>query len=360
MRILQVVNAFYPAFGYGGSVKVAYDLSRQLVQSGHNVTVFTTDTVNANMRQNARYLEIEGVKVFYFKNISNTLAWRRYFFPPEMISQLKAQIKTFDIVHIHGFRHFPSVFVHHYAKKYGIPYVLQPHGSLPRIIEKQKLKRLYDWVEIIPNGIDLSEYENLPKKGEFRKKYGIGNNEKIILYLGRIHKTKGIDLLIGAYADLIKHLDNVRLVIVGPDDGFLSTLKRQIEDLEIGDRILFTGPLHESDKLGAYVDVDVFVTPSFLGFPVTFLEACACGTPIITTRNGDELDWIHDRVGYVVEYNKEQLQDAMSKILSDEGLMRRFGEEGKRLVRNEFGWDKVVKKIEKFYEDCIVCNTPKV
>ena len=207
---------------------------------------------------------------------------------------------------------------------------------------------------------DLSEYENLPKKGSLEKKYGIENNEKIILYLGRIHKTKGIDLLIGAYADLIKHLDNVRLVIVGPDDGFLSTLKRQIEDLEIGDRILFTGPLHESDKLGAYVDVDVFVTPSFLGFPVTFLEACACGTPIITTRNGDELDWIHDRVGYVVEYNKEQLQDAMSKILSDEGLMRRFGEEGKRLVRNEFGWDKVVKKIEKFYEDCIVCNTPKV
>ena len=143
----------------------------------------------------------------------------------------------------------------------------------------------------------------------------------------------------------------MRLVIVGPDDGFLSTLKRQIEDLEIGDRILFTGPLHESDKLGAYVDADVFVTPSFLGFPVTFLEACACGTPIITTNKGDKLDWIHDKVGYVVEYNKEQLQDAMSEILSDEGLMRRFGEEGKRLVREKFSWDIIVTKVENIYRN---------
>ena len=53
----------------------------------------------------------------------------------------------------------------------------------------------------------------------------------------------------------------------------------------------------------------------------------------------------------MVEYNKEQLQDAMSEILSDEGLMRRFGEEGKRLVREKFSWDIIVTKVENIYRN---------
>ena len=94
--------------------------------------------------------------------------------------------------------------------------------------------------------------------------------------------------------------------------------------------------------------------PSFLGFPVTFLEACACGTPIITTNNGDTLDWIHGKVGYVVEYDKDQLRDAIYKVLSDEGLRKRFGEEGKKLMVKKFAWDNIVKEVENVYEGVIV------
>ena len=110
----------------------------------------------------------------------------------------------------------------------------------------------------------------------------------------------------------------------------------------------------------AYADADVFVTPSFSGFPITFLEACACGTPIITTNNGDKLDWIDDKVGYVVKYDKDQLRDAIFKVLSDDELRRRFGGGGKRLAKEEFGWDKIVKRVEDLYISCLPSIKKKV
>lgn len=384
MKILQLNPSFYPAFGYGGTVRVAYELSRGLVQRGHYVTVFTTDVYEKNKRLKYNNPSIvDGIKIYRFRNISNWLAWRRYHTPLSLIPTAKQKVKEFDVIHIHVFRSFINIPVCHYAKKYGIPYVLQAHGSLPRIIQKQRLKRLYDWVwgdgilkdaskvialtkteaeqykkmgveedkiEIVPNGIDLSEYENLPKKGEFRRKYSIRENERIVLYLGRIYKIKGIDLLVKAFSDLIKELDDVRLVIVGPDDGFLSILKKQIENLKISDKVLFTGPLYERDKLEAYIDADVYVLPSVYEiFGITVLEACACGTPVIVTDQCGVADFV-DKVGYVVKYDKKQLRDAISKVLSDEGLRRRLGEEGRKLVAGgEFGWGKVVLNIERIY-----------
>lgn len=62
---------------------------------------------------------------------------------------------------------------------------------------------------------------------------------------------------------------------------------------------------------------------------------------------------IVEKIGYVAEYDKDQLRDAIIKVLSDEGLRERFGEEGKKLVNEEFGWDMVIRKIESLYENSI-------
>ena len=386
MKILQMIPAFYPAVAYGGTVNVAYHLSKELARRGHEVTVYSSDTLDKYHRQKGRVSEIEGIKVYYFKNLSNRLAWHRLVFTPGMCLQLSKEIKKFDIIHLHGSRNFQNILVHHYAKKYSIPYILQAHGTVLPIYQKQRLKKIFDLfvgyrilrdaskvialtkteaeqyekmsvdedkIEIVPNGIDLSEYVNLLKRGEFRRKYLTGDNEKIILYIGRLHKSKGIELLVKTFADVSKELDNVRLVLIGPDDGYRSALENLIQELKVNDKVLFTGFVSNEEKIEAFVDADVFVTPSFTGFPVTFLEACACGVAIITTEKGDKLDWIQDRVGYVVEYDKDKLRDAIIKVLSDEGLRIRLGEDGKRLVREEFGWEKIVGKIEGVYEDCV-------
>jgi len=383
MNILQVIPYFVPAWGYGGPLQVAYGLSKEMVKRGHEATVYTTDTLNTNSRVEERKEEIDGIKVKRFRNLSNALACKHNIFLSQgMLPATKKELGSFDIIHMHEYRTIQNLIVHHYAKKYGISYVLQAHGSIPRVAAKQRLKQMYDtiWgyklledaarvialtetesehyqamgvsedkIEIVPNGIDLSEFENLPERGEFRKKYGLDGNQKIILYLGRIHITKGLDLLVRAFAGLSKEMDSARLIIVGPDEDYASDLSALARDLEVSDKTLFTGSIYERNRLEAYVDADIFVTPSFLGFPVTFAEACACGTPIITTEKSDRLDWIHDKIGYVVPYDENKLKDAMARVLTSRDLTRQFGENGRKLVREKLTWSKIAEGLERIY-----------
>jgi glycosyltransferase involved in cell wall biosynthesis len=389
MKTLQMIPAFYPALAYGGTVNVAYNISKELAKRGHEVTVYTSDTLDKDSRQKENFAVINDIKVYYFKNISNRLAWARFVLNTGVISALRKNINDFDIIHLHGFRNFQNIFCYYYAKKHNIPYVMQAHGDLPYANQKVLIKKAIDSIigyrllhdaskvialnkteadqykkmgvsenkiEIVSNGIDLLEYKCLPEKGHFRNKHHIHNNEKIILYLGRIHKTKGIDMLVEAYSDLVKDLKESRLVIVGPDDGHLSELKKQTDELGIEDKVLFTGPLFNRDKLTAYVDADVFVTPKFSGLPVTFIEACACGLPIITTTEGDDIDWINDNVGFVVEYDKCSIYQAVLKILQDEKLWNDFSNNGKNLALQELNWDKIVTKMESDVYECCVNN----
>jgi len=348
---------------------------------GHEVTIATSD--HEFDKEYADSIEQVGVKVIPFHCIADICA---FLVAPSMKKWLKCNINKFDLIHLHNFRSYQNNVVCHYAMKYRVPYVLHAHGNVLPHSARIQLKKLYDivWgnktyknaakvialhkteadqykkmgvvenkIEIIPNGIDLSEYERLPERGQFRKRYNIKDDEKIVLYLGRIHRTKGIDLLIAAYSELVKDMQDTKLAIVGPDDGYLSELKKQTTQLGIVDKVLFTGPLFKHDKLTAYVDADVFVTPKFSGLPVTFIEACACGLPIITTNNGDKLDWIHNRTGIVVDYEKTQIKNALYKILTDDTLRKSFGEEGKRLVRETYNWDSIVEQITMLYRQLL-------
>jgi len=389
MRILQVIPYFYPAWAYGGPPRNVYGLCKELVKRGHEVIVFTTDTLNGRNRVRETQEIIDGIEVRRFRNLSNTIAYRdKIFISPGMIFGLRNSLRNFDIIHMHEYRTLQNLIVHHFARKYGTPYVLQTRGSLPRIMAKQRLKQIYDilWgyrllrdaskvvaltqieaeqyksmgvsqdrIEIVPNGIDLAEFENLPQRGEFRKKWRINNSRKIVLFLSRIHKIKGPDLLAKAFATLVKDYNNIQLVIAGPDDGYLPMLKKLIQELKIEEKVLFTGLLYGRDKLAAYIDADVYVLPSaYEIFGRTLLEACACGTPIIVTDRCGIADVIDGQAGLAVAYDKDALGKALLDILSDDQMRLQFGEKGKLLVREKFNWEKISEQVEDIYESCVV------
>lgn len=391
MKILQASTCFYPAEAYGGPVPVVYNVSKGLVRKGHEVVVYTTDTLDSSSRQKVRHLEMEGIKVHYFRNLSNNLAWHRFFFAPGMLCQLRKEIKTFDIIHLQLYRDFQSVFIYYYARKHNVPYILQAHGSVPAAVRRVKLKKGFDAIfghrmlrdasklvaltaveskqyksagvsedriEIMPNGIEISAFADLPARGEFRLKRGLKNSQKVVLYLGRISRPKGLELMARAFADISRKLSQVKLVVAGPDDGYLPTLKKLVKELEIEDSVLFTGPLYNREKLAAYVDADVFVLPSiYETFPVGVLEACACGLPVVVTDRCDIGDLINDQVGLVVPYDEHQLSGAIMRILCDDQIRQRFSENGKVLVREKFDWSRIVDQLEAIYQTVLTKAT---
>jgi len=378
VRILQVIPVFSAPFG--GPVAVVRSISKDLAKR-HEVTVYTTSALvhRRDFKDSPFEVESDGYRVVYFPRI---FRFSGFNVSPSMARALEETLSEYDVIHLHSWRHFQDLIIHHYARKYGVPYVLQAHGSLPRIMAKQRLKWGYDVlfgyrllrdaskvialsrleaeqyrgmgvteekIAIIPNGIDLSDAD-LPPKGSFKKRFGIDEDEKIVLYVGRIHESKGLDSLAYSFKIVSKDVSNVRLVVVGPDDGYAATFSRLISDLGIEEKVLLTGFVEKRDKLAAFVDSDVFVTPRFYGFPVTFLEVCIAGCPIVTAS--DELSWIHDNVGYVTEYSSAALAKAISSTLQDEQVNRRFRNNCRRTVKN-FDISTVTRQLEKVYKEAL-------
>jgi glycosyltransferase involved in cell wall biosynthesis len=392
MKILQVIPYFYPAYAFGGPVRVAFQVSKELAKRGHEVVVYTTDAKDWDSRLNTESVEIvDGIKTHYMKNLTMILVKKsNLFITPKIISRSKNEIKDFDIVHLHEYRTFQNIIIHHYAKKYNIPYVLQAHGSLPRIMQKQSLKWIYDEffgykllkdaamvialnkieleqyrerfvptekIAIVPNGIDLSEFINMPYKGEFKKKYSLNENDKIILYLGRIHRTKGIDILIKSFKEVIDSLDCVKLILVGPDDGYFNDVKDLIKKLALEKNIIITGPLYGKEKLEAYTDADIYVLPSrYETFPMSVLEAYACSKPVIASNVGGLKELIlNGETGLLFESeNIEQLANNILSLINDREKSKKIGIKGKQFVYDNFSIERITDVLVNCYKKIIL------
>lgn len=388
MKILQVIPAFPPSEGYGGAPVIAYEISKKLVQGGHKVTVYTTDANNKKSRLSTKYKHMDGFEVYYFKNISNSLAWHRLFFTPSMLPQLSKEIKKFDIIHLQSYYTFLNIATHHYAKRYGIPYIVQANIAILPIFQKQRLKKFFNlfWgyrilkdaskviaatemeideekrmgvneekIALILPGYDVNYFSDLPDLGQFREKFGI-KEKNIILFLARIHKIKGIDFLVKSFYELTRSRDDVILVIAGPDDGYKYTIEKLIEELNISNKVLFTGYLDGDEKLSAYIDATMLVQPSkyerFCGSP---FEAILCNTPIIVTRNTGCGNFVHKRdVGYTVDYgNVNELRNTMEEILNNLPEAHIKTQRGKQYIMSNLTLEKQVEKYEKLYQSAI-------
>jgi glycosyltransferase involved in cell wall biosynthesis len=393
LKILHVSYIYPQKLGVAdGITDVVYNVTKELAKRGHDVSVYTSNMsdLNSNNTLKSGHLMINGVNVYYSKSIWHS---KTFIATPGLISLLANNLSTYDIIHIHDCRSFQGINTYLFSRIKKIPFVYQPHGSFlswssqnysknkayakivldkllsNRIVyhaskiialnktEKKQFEKFGispDKIVIIPNGIDLSKYNAIQHSGSFRRKFGIGEEKKMLLYLGRIHKSKGIDILVKAYAYLVETLKctNTTLVIAGPDDGYLSDAKSLVALLGISNSVLFTGHIDEADKLNALNDAELFITPSFQGFPITFLEACATATPIITTSLGEDLDWLDGNVGYVTSPSHTELSNVIYQLITNTALLRTFSENCQKIIPT-FSIENTVNEIENVYKGII-------
>jgi glycosyltransferase involved in cell wall biosynthesis len=397
MRILQVISHFPPAYSFGGPPKVAYGISKELVRRGHEVTVFTTDAYDPTSRLQVEEnpIWIDGIEVFHFRNYYYKLVRYRITTALGMIPALSKSARRFDIVHSHEYRSSEAIMVHHFATKYRIPYVLQPHGQFPIIMrrERQQLKKIFDkiWGKnilrdasrliavseseieqfkemgvpseksvVIPNGIDLELFNDLPQYGMFRTEHGL-QDKSIILFLGRLDKRKCIDFLIDAFNALVKEIDNVTLVIAGPDGGHKTELVKLVDSYGISDKVKFTG--YVDNTIEAYRDADLLVYPGFFEvFGLVPFEAILCDTPVIVTDDCGCGEWIKALdCGYLVRFGDVRgLTELMKRVLEDPTEIKRKTKTGKGYIEDRLNWRAVARTFEQLYEDCINTNERNV
>ena len=393
MKILQVIPYF--EWSYGGPVRVLYEISRELTKRGHDVTIYTTDVGRRNPLTEKQKIRFDSnPKIHYFKCQNNWVANKlKLNIAFQMRSAIKDNLKDFDVVHLHEPRGIHSLIVWYYTKN-NIPYVLQAHGVLPKTIPGQNfvvvcLKIIFDIIfgnsivrdaskvialtkteaeqyremgvhdekiAIIPNGIDLSDYADLPSKGEFKKKFNIPEDKKIILYVGRIHRSKGIDLLLKAFAYLSNKMKckDALLVVAGPNDGYLHEVKSLSASLVISNSVLFTGLISNKDKISAYVDsrMVVNVEPRNV-FGLVPLEAAACLTPVIISKGNAISNVVHrGKFGFSVKYSKVNgLAKTMRMLLNDKNLAKEMGQKGRKYIFENYNWNNSIIKLEKVYEE---------
>ena len=389
MKILHVAHFFYPCLSAGGVVNASYQIARMQARD-NSVKVISSDACKERLKfEESRYdVDIDGIKVDYFKNISNRFKLATMLDTPlGAIFRIKKQIRDFDVIHVHEHRQTLSIIACYFARRYGIPYVVQAHGSVLPFFQKEGLKNIFDKVfgfkilhgaskvfaltevekeqylkmgveedriEIVPLGINIEEYSDLPEEGIFREKFNISKDDKLIIFIGRVHEIKGLDLLIDAFKELADSEDDVKLAIVGPDDGYMDALNLRIAECDLSDKVIVTGPLYKSEKQEALVDCDLFVMPSkYESFTTSGLEAMACGKPLVLTKNNHIHDWVDGSVGLACDDDKMSLKDSMAEVLFDEELSKKFGMNGRRLIQEKYNWDMINEQILNIYESII-------
>jgi glycosyltransferase involved in cell wall biosynthesis len=387
LNVLQVSTFFKPSWEAGGIARVCYEIGKRLADD-HNVTTYTTDGFKRRLAvPTNRPIEDEGMTTYYFRNLSSKLASHNATVPYQLPLRARTDIENYDLIHVHSLRDLLTVGVCHYARKHDVPYIIETHGTLVPRYSKLRLKWAFDRlfgrrviagatrvvalnrseaeyfesygvpserIEIVPNGLDTADY-TFPSRTDttFRERFDIPLENQVVLYIGRLNASKGLDLLVDSFHRVHAKRPKTTLVVVGPDDGAEVALRRAVRDAGLSESVVFGGYVSWEDKLAALATADVFVTPRFTGFPVTFLEACAAGVPIVTTFVEERLDWLDGQVGVATEYDAGSFAAGIEELLGDDERRTRLGDTGRRLVDERFTWDAVVAQLEELYADVV-------
>lgn len=361
----------------GGAIQVLIDGVTPHIGANHHLTIFCITDSELPDRETIGCIEyIRIPKEDYVFGVAKEL------------SELQSNKQYFDVIHV--FNRPKNILIYKSAMP-NSRFVVSLHNEMFReekisaemgrlaIQAVDKIMSISDYigdtiisrftsarskVKTVYSGIDLNRYMPIwtdraqPLRNELRKKYNV-DHKKVVLFVGRLSKTKGPDLLIQAMEQVMqKHADAV-LVIVGSKwfhderiDDYVLKLRQLAEML--GDRVIFTGFVPPSEIPSHFLLGDIFVCSSQWQEPLARVhyEAMGAGLPVITTHRGGNAEIIKNNVnGILIEdYDQQQaFVDAIDDLLAHPSEALRLAKAGRDFVERNFGFEHVAKRLENLY-----------
>ena len=399
LRVLHVTPYSADAWGYGGIPRVAAALSKGLARRGLEVTVCTTDACDADSRLAGSHFPIvseaqqltctlDGPTVRIFPNLSNRLAYHfQAFLPIGFDRFMKQHAGCFDVAHLHACRNLPGVIAARHLRRHNVPYVLAPNGTAPVIERRHTLKRGFDLVagrrvltgakrllavshaeaadlatlgvpedaiSVIPNPIDLEEFQTPGSGDRFRQRFDLPPGP-LVLFLGKITPRKGVDVLAEAFTQLAPR-SPATLVVAGNDMGGGHAARQRLFGAGLGSRAVFTGLLTGPERLDALSAADVVVYPSEREvFGLVAIEALLCGTPVIVSGDSGCGEVIRATGGgQIVPFGDAgALAQAIEHMLTETPAWREAARRAAHTVRSTYAGDVVCAQIEAMYRGMV-------
>ena len=384
LKIAHVISGLSPE--NGGLSIAALETARWQNLLGHDCTILTGDdrrlTYSSDLLSD--FLQAGGSLIKF-----RTFGPQKIRYMPQLRHYLESNGREFDLYVLHGSYQYPAYAAARFCQIGGIPYIFTPHGSLdPAVRTKHHFRnRIIDFTyhdDVIRNanalhftsederaacerkiwrdsfveplGIDI---ERIPKGGEsgrFRAKYGIPNDATLLLFLSRITRKKGIDILLESFKRLAADLPGVYLALCGPIDGDMSGLvDAALREPSIARRLVATGLILGEDKHAAFLDCDFFVLPTYSeNFGIAVFEALAYGAPVVTTTG---MNW-HEELSncgraLIVEPNADTLYDGLFRAISRNWQPTATAEDARSWLARNFSWELRAANLLHHYEQAM-------
>jgi glycosyltransferase involved in cell wall biosynthesis len=300
-------------------------------------------------------------------------------------TDLEEAVRTAEVVHLHGLWQAHTRRGAHAARAARIPYLIAAHGMAEpwalrhkrwkkriylALVEARNLRRaaclhalsrpeiehlrgIASWTPIcfVPNGVDLSFFECLPARAVLEADHPELAGKFVVLFFGRLHVKKGLDLLAGAMGRLAPYYPELHLLIAGNDDGAWCSFRDRIKDLGLSDRMTYLGHVARERARQVWAAADSFVLPSYSeGFSMAALEAMACRLPTVITTACHFPEAKAAAASIVVAPDVDAVTQGMRDLLDRAPAeRRRLGESGRRLVEARYTWDRQAERLASVY-----------
>lgn len=382
MRIVHIVST-YPPYA-GGMGNVCFNEAQELQKFGHKVVVFTPQ-----YKKKGHEDKKQDSDVVFLKPL---IQWGNAALAPSVVKELK----DFDIVHLHWpfIGGAETVLFFKLFTKFKPKLVVQYHMDLigpglrgllfyiykllfnPILVRTADviLASSFDYIRNsnlrkyisqysnkfieFPLGVDINEFSPQPKNIKLLEKYNLLVSDKIILFVGgldRAHYFKGLGVLLRALSSYKLQATNYKLIIVGEGE-LKQEYQKMAQELEVGDKVVFTGRVSNKDLPSYYNLADVFVLPSTSSseaFGLVLLEAMACAKPIIVSNLPGPRTLVKNNGLIVKVNNTKDLTEKLALILNNQAMAQKFGQEGRKLVEEKYSWHKAGERLNQIYHNLL-------